>query len=43
VKAEYWNYGLMGALAVATIFLGLYPPPIIAFAARSMHFFLGSS
>jgi NADH-quinone oxidoreductase subunit N len=43
VSAEYWNYGLMGLLAVATIFLGLYPPPIIAFAARSMHFFVGSS
>jgi NADH-quinone oxidoreductase subunit N len=43
VTAEYWNYGLMGALAVATIFLGLYPPPIIAFASRSMHFFLGPS
>jgi NADH-quinone oxidoreductase subunit N len=43
VTAEYWNYGLMGILAVATVFLGLYPPPIIAFAARSMHFFLGSS
>jgi NADH-quinone oxidoreductase subunit N len=43
VTAEYWNYGLMGALAVATIFLGLYPPPMIAFASRSMHFFLGPS
>jgi NADH-quinone oxidoreductase subunit N len=43
VTAEYWNYGLMGALAVATIFLGLYPPPIIAFASRSLHFFLGAS
>lgn len=43
VRAEYWNYGLMGALAAATIFLGLYPPPIIAFASRSMHFFLGAS
>jgi NADH-quinone oxidoreductase subunit N len=38
---EVWNYGLMGALAIATIALGLYPPPIIAFASRSMHFFLG--
>jgi NADH-quinone oxidoreductase subunit N len=38
---EFWNYGLMGALAIATIVLGLYPPPIIAFASRSMHFFLG--
>jgi len=43
VTVEYWNYGLMGALAIATIFLGLYPPPIIAFASRSMHFFLGPS
>ncbi|MBV8359723.1 MAG: NADH-quinone oxidoreductase subunit N [Deltaproteobacteria bacterium] len=43
VTAEYWNYGLMGALAAATIFLGLYPPPIIAFASRSLHFFLGPS
>src|SRR5216683_5289551 len=40
VTAEYWNYGLMGALAIATIVLGLYPPPIIAFASRSMHFFI---
>jgi NADH-quinone oxidoreductase subunit N len=38
---EIWNYGLMGALAIATVALGLYPPPIIAFASRSMHFFLG--
>jgi NADH-quinone oxidoreductase subunit N len=43
VTAEYWNYGMMGMLAAATIFLGLYPPPIIAFASRSMHFFLGAS
>jgi len=43
VRAEYWNYGLMGALALATIFLGLYPPPIIAFVSRSMHFFAGPS
>jgi len=43
VTAEYWNYGLMGALALATIVLGLYPPPIIAFASRSLHFFLGAS
>ena len=43
VTAEYWNYGLMGALAIATIVLGLYPPPIIAFASRSMHFFIGPS
>jgi NADH-quinone oxidoreductase subunit N len=38
---EFWNYGLMGVLAIATIFLGLYPPPIIAFANRSLHFFVG--
>ena len=43
VAAEYWNYGLMGVLALATIFLGLYPPPIIAFASRSLHFFIGPS
>jgi NADH-quinone oxidoreductase subunit N len=43
VTAEYWNYGLMGALVVATVFLGLYPPPIIAFATRSLHFFVGPS
>jgi NADH-quinone oxidoreductase subunit N len=43
VTVEYWNYGLMGALALATILLGLYPPPIIAFASRSVHFFLGPS
>jgi NADH-quinone oxidoreductase subunit N len=43
LAAEYWNYGLMGALAIATIFLGLYPPPIIAFASRSLHFFVGPS
>jgi NADH-quinone oxidoreductase subunit N len=43
VSAEYWNYGLMGVLAIATIFLGLYPPPIIAFASRSLNFFIGPS
>ncbi len=40
---EFWNYGLMGVLAAATIVLGLYPPPIIAFASRSLHFFMGAS
>ena len=40
---DFWNYGLMGVLAIATILLGLYPPPIIAFAERSLHFFLGQS
>jgi NADH-quinone oxidoreductase subunit N len=43
VVAEYWNYGLMGVLALATILLGLYPPPLIAFATRSLHFFVGPS
>jgi NADH-quinone oxidoreductase subunit N len=38
---ELWNYGLMGVLAIATVALGLYPPPIIAFAGRSLHFFIG--
>ncbi|MBV8774128.1 MAG: NADH-quinone oxidoreductase subunit N [Deltaproteobacteria bacterium] len=41
VTPEYWNYSLMGVLALATVFLGLYPPPIIAFAARSLRFFIG--
>jgi NADH-quinone oxidoreductase subunit N len=41
ILVEVWNYGLMGVLAVATIALGLYPPPIIAFASRSVHFFVG--
>src|SRR5712691_11016640 len=40
VVAEYWNYGLMGVLALATILLGLYPPLVIAFATRSLHFFV---
>ena len=39
--ADLWNYGLMGALAIATVALGLYPPPIIAFATHSLYFFLG--
>jgi len=33
----------MGMLAFATIALGLYWTPIIAFADRSMHFFTGPS
>src|SRR5713101_3907605 len=41
VRIEIWNYGLMGVLAIATLVLGLYPPPVIAFASRSLHFFLG--
>ncbi len=40
---EPWTYGLMGVLACATIALGLYWTPIIAFADRSMHFFMGPS
>jgi len=38
---DTWNYGLMGVLACATIALGLYWTPIIAFANRSLNFFLG--
>src|SRR5579871_5023918 len=38
---EAWNYGLMGVLATATIALGLYWSPVIAFANRSLHFFIG--
>ncbi|MGH7842240.1 MAG: NADH-quinone oxidoreductase subunit N [Candidatus Binataceae bacterium] len=40
---DLWNYGLIGALALATVILGLYPPPVIAFANRSLHFFVGRS
>jgi NADH-quinone oxidoreductase subunit N len=43
VVFEPWNYGLMGVLASATVALGLYWTPIIAFADRSMHFFTGPS
>jgi NADH-quinone oxidoreductase subunit N len=43
VAGEAWNYGLMGALAGATVILGLYWTPIIAFAARSLNFFTGSA
>jgi NADH-quinone oxidoreductase subunit N len=43
IDFEPWNYGLMGVLACATIILGLYWTPIIAFADRSMHFFTGPS
>ncbi len=42
VRVEPWNYGLMGVLACATIVLGLYWTPVIEFADRSMHFFVGS-
>jgi NADH-quinone oxidoreductase subunit N len=41
VTAEAWNYGLMGVLATATIVLGLYWGPLIAFADRSLKFFTG--
>jgi len=40
-RMEAWNYGLMGVLATATIALGLYWTPVIAFANRSLHFFVG--
>ncbi len=40
--ADSWNYGLMGVLAVATIVLGIYWAPVIAFANRSLHFFTGT-
>ena len=43
IRFEPWNYGLMGVLACATVVLGLYWTPIIAFADRSMHFFTGPS
>jgi hypothetical protein len=42
-RGDVWNYALMGVLAIATIALGLYPPPVIAFAERSLHFFVGLS
>jgi NADH-quinone oxidoreductase subunit N len=42
-EVEIWNYGLMGILALAAVVLGLYPPPMIDFANRSIHFFAGSS
>ncbi len=41
VEFEPWNYGLMGVLACAIIALGLYWQPIIAFADRSLNFFVG--
>lgn len=41
-RMEAWNYGLMGALAAATIALGIYWAPVIAFANRSLHFFVGA-
>lgn len=42
VRIEAWNYGLMGALATATVILGFYWTPVIAFANRSLHFFVGA-
>jgi len=41
-RMEAWNYGLMGVLAGATIVLGIYWSPLIAFANRSLHFFVGA-
>ena len=43
VTGEAWNYGLMGALAAATIGFGLYWAPVIALADRSLSFFSGPS
>jgi len=42
VRFEAWNYGLMGVLATATVVLGFYWTPVIAFANRSLHFFSGA-
>jgi len=42
VRFEPWNYGLMGVLATATVVLGFYWTPVIAFANRSLHFFVGA-
>jgi NADH-quinone oxidoreductase subunit N len=41
VRAQNWNYGLLGVLACATIVFGLYWAPVIALADRSMRFFIG--
>ena len=41
VRIQMWNYSLMGVLACATILFGLYWSPIIAFASRSLSFFVG--
>jgi len=43
VSGEAWNYGLMGALALATVAFGLYWAPVIALADRSLSFFSGPS
>ena len=42
VTSGAWNYGLMGALAAATIAFGLYWTPVIALADRSIRFFSGT-
>jgi NADH-quinone oxidoreductase subunit N len=41
VTFDFWNYGLMGVLACATIILGIYWAPVMSFATRSLHFFTG--
>jgi NADH-quinone oxidoreductase subunit N len=41
VRIQMWNYSLMGVLACATILFGLYWSPILAFASRSLSFFVG--
>ncbi|MGB6551865.1 MAG: NADH-quinone oxidoreductase subunit N [Candidatus Binataceae bacterium] len=41
VAFDFWNYGLMGVLACATIALGIYWAPVMSFATRSLHFFTG--
>jgi NADH-quinone oxidoreductase subunit N len=41
--SQPWNYGLMSALAFATITFGLYWSPVIGLAERSMRFFTGAS
>lgn len=41
VAFDFWNYGLMGVLACATIILGIYWAPVMSFATRSLHFFTG--
>jgi len=43
VVGEPWNYGLMAALAAATIAFGIYWAPVIALADRSLNFFSGPS
>lgn len=42
VTFDFWNYGLMGVLACATIILGIYWAPVMSFATRSLHFFTGT-